>query len=92
MRKGLALIITTAALVTGLTLPAGSSARNEFGCPDGMVPMATAFTTRDKDKNEDGVVCAKPTDPTKAQTDNKTPMFQDGVWFYLEDVADNSEE
>jgi hypothetical protein len=64
--------------------PAAATPPTTFTCPDGFMPVPAAYAP-DKDKNGDGIVCAKITNPA-SKDDNSNP----NSGFDLTDILDDT--
>lgn len=87
MRFDLRIALPAACVVGALALPSSSSADTTGTCPDGFTPVPDSFVVNGttKDKNNDGVVCAKlqPSGFTGGPDDNAPLNLPD------EDVVDD---
>jgi hypothetical protein len=99
MRRTVSLLASAAAVVGLYAALAANPAAADFGCPDGMSPVPAAFVTNgdQKDNNENGVICAKPTacgptpgsHPCRGGPDDdlfgQALKGTDGLWYYTTD-------
>ncbi len=96
MRRSLVLIAAGAACALAST--AGTASADRPICPDDMTPLPAVFVNNgtQKDRNTNGVVCAKPTtclvvqgNDCKGGPDDDTfgvPLLgADGKWYYVTD-------
>jgi hypothetical protein len=98
MRRTATLLASAAAAVSLFAVAGASPAAAEAGCPDGMttVPSALVNNGDKKDKNENFVVCAKPTTCLEFsgpichggpddELYGKPLLGTDGQWYYVVD-------